>query len=56
MIFYDPEIVFRGIQADKHSPYSFFKIPAPSPEGLLPVSALEGKEIPSLKNEGLINA
>jgi hypothetical protein len=56
MVFYDPEIVFRGVQACKHSPYSFLRVSDPSPDGLLPVPILDGKEIPSLKKEGLINA
>jgi hypothetical protein len=57
MVVYYPEIVLRGIQAGKHSPYSsFFKIPDPSPEVLPPVPTLDGKEIPSLKNAGLVNA
>jgi hypothetical protein len=69
MIFYYPEIVFRGIQTGKHSLYSFLSIPDPAPEGLLPVPAPDGAEVPSaepcvpvlpnspiLKNDSLVNA
>jgi hypothetical protein len=50
MILYYPEIVFRGIQTGKHFPYSFLKIPDPSPEGLPPVPAPDGAEIPSTES------
>jgi hypothetical protein len=69
MVFHNPDIVFRGIETGKHFPYSFLKISDPSPEGLLPVPAPDGAEIPStglcvprlpnpsiLKNDWLVNA
>jgi hypothetical protein len=46
--------VFKPVNTSNYS--SFLNTPDPSPEELLPGPLLDGKEIPSLKKEGLVNA